>query len=258
MSDSPTPTPTSTSIPSTHPPKPTLLYTFIRWLAGVLLRLIYRCERFGHQDVPASGAMLFACNHQSYLDPPMVSTMTSREIQFIARSGLFSFKPFAWLITNLNSIPLQDDGGDVTAIKEIIKRLDEDKAVLIFPEGSRSENGALGEFKRGVALLVKRAKCPVLPVALEGSFDAWPKGSAPRFFGKRVVIRYGTPIPYDDLMKDGPDAALLRLAREIETMRMGLREYLRKKSGGTYPAVGPGDSPRADLAPALAAAASAT
>ena len=178
--------------------------------------------------VPAAGPLLIAANHESYLDPPLVgSFLHTRQISYIARAGLFKFKPLAWLITALNSISLKEDSGDAAAIREILRRLERGDAVLIFPEGSRSPDGEMQEFKRGVALLVKKARCPVLPVAVDGCFDAWPRHrKLPRIF-HRVGVLYGEPIPYDELMKDGPDAALERLHAEVAT----LLEELRRRAG---------------------------
>lgn len=216
-------------------------YRFWRFLARVILKVFYRVEVFGAENVPASGALLVAANHQSYIDPPLVGGMINREMNFVAKSGLFAIGPFAWLIRNLNSVPLREDTSDVAAIKEVVRRLEQGGAVVIFPEGSRSPDGAMHEFKRGVALLVKRAKCPVVPAAVEGCFDAWPRGGLPRLFGKRVAVKYAAPIAYDELMKDGPDAALVRLATQIEAMRHELRAHLRARTRGAFPAGGAGD-----------------
>ena len=115
--------------------------------------------------------------------------------------------------------------------------------VVLFPEGSRSPDGAPLPFKRGVALLLKRSRCPVVPVAVEGCAEAFPKGARfPRLWGKRIAVMVGHPISHDELLKDGPDAALARLTGEIESMRLELRSKLRAATNGRYPPRGPGDS----------------
>ena len=107
------------------------------------------------------------------------------------------------------------------------------------------------EFKRGVAVVVKRAKCPVQPVAVEGCFDAWPRGrNFPKLRGIRIAVAFGAPIPHEDLMRDGPDTALERLAREVDRLRLELRAELRRVTKGRYPPPGLGDGP---IAPAPAA-----
>lgn len=221
-----------------------LFYEFCRRVCALVLILFFRYKPYRRERVPATGPLIIAANHQSYLDPPMVGCLLSqRGLTYVARAGLFKFKPFGWLIGAVGSVPLKEDEGDAGAIREFIRQLGMGRAVLIFPEGSRTRTGAMGPFKRGVALLVKKAKCPVQPVAVEGVFDAWPRGGLPRPFVSRVAVMYGQPIAYDELMKDGADAALERLRREIDAMRLELRAKLREASHGTYPRPGPGDAP---------------
>jgi len=222
-----------------------LFYELCRKAARLALAIFYRIKPVGLHRVPATGPLLIVANHQSFLDPPIVSAfLTHRHTDFIARAGLFKFRPFAWLIGSLNSIPIAEAGGDTAAMKEALKRLGEGKAVLIFPEGSRSPDGAMRDFKRGIAVLVKRARCPVLPAAVEGVHDAWPRGRKfPCLLGRRIALCYAEPIPHAELMDAGADAALERLQAEIESMRLILRANLRSQTGGRYPPPGPADEP---------------
>jgi 1-acyl-sn-glycerol-3-phosphate acyltransferase len=223
-----------------------LFYRFFRGLCRTLMRIMFRAYSRYPERVPATGAVLIAANHQAYLDPPLVGGFVRfRECHFLAKADLFKSKLFGWIITGLNSVPIQEaggtGGGDVGAIKEILRRLDLGEAVVIFPEGSRTLDGAMHRFKRGVSLLVKRSSCPVVPVAVEGCFDAWPRRGRIKPFGARIGVMYGHPIPHEELMKDGPDAALRRLEREIDAMRLELRHEMRERSGGKYPLKGLGD-----------------
>lgn len=220
-----------------------LLYEFMSALCALIFILIYRVRVRGASNVPCSGPVLLAANHQSFLDPPLVgSFVRCRHLSFVAKIGLFTFAPFAWFISALNSVPINDAAGDAGAIREILKRLGAGHAVLIFPEGSRTTDGGQKAFKRGVALLMKRAKCPVVPVAVEGCFDSWGPGVPfPRLFGHRVAVIYGKPIPYAELEKDGAQGALDRIAREVNALRLQARANMRKATGGSYPPVGPGD-----------------
>lgn len=224
-----------------------LFYRFFRGLCRNLMRLMFRAYARHPERVPATGAVLLAANHQAYLDPPLVGGFVRfRECHFLAKAGLFKSSLFGWIITGLNSVPIQEStnggGGDIGAIKEILHRLELGDAVVIFPEGSRTLDGAMHPFKRGVSLLVKKSSCPVVPVAVEGCFDAWPRNGKIRPFGARIAVMYGHPIPHDELMKDGPDAALRRLEREIDAMRLELRNEMRARSGGRYPLKGLGDA----------------
>lgn len=209
----------------------------------LLYRVLYRPIVSGQHQVPTKGPVLLAANHQSYIDPPFVCLYISRHTSFVARAGLFKSKIMGLLISSLNALPIAESGGDAAAIKEVLRRLAKGHAVIIFPEGSRTKDGAMDEFKRGVALLVKKAKCPVVPIALEGCFDAFPRGQHPRVFGQRIGLRYGKPIDADELMKDGADAGLRRLAKEVDDLRLALRAEMREKTGGKIPPAGPADGP---------------
>ncbi|MEK6702687.1 MAG: lysophospholipid acyltransferase family protein [Planctomycetota bacterium] len=240
--------PQQSSAPTPITPASTLgkriFYGFFRRLAQLVLRVGFGARSFHRERVPATGALLIASNHQSFLDPPLVgSFINNRQLAFVARVGLFRSRLFGWFIGSLNALPIREDGGsDTAAIKAVLTLLAANQAVVIFPEGSRTPDGATHEFKRGVSVLVKRAKCTVVPAAIEGVFDAWPvKAKRPRPFTSPVMVMYGHPIAYEDLMKDGADAAMVRLAREVEKMRLELRAMIRARTGGRYPAPGPGD-----------------
>lgn len=209
-------------------------YVLIRSLAALAFTVIYRARGFGAENVPARGACLIASNHESHLDPPLVSTgVRFRAVHFVAKADLFKSRWFGWLIRTLRAVPIRQDGAaDVAAVREILERLEIGAAVLIFPEGSRTTTGQMNEFQRGVWLLMKRAGCPVVPCAVEGCFEAFPRGTGfPRLWGKRVAVAYGRAIPHDELIALGPDGALKRLREEIESLRAALRRSLRATDG---------------------------
>lgn len=211
-------------------------YALCRDIATLILKLGFGLRLHHRERLPADGPVLIVANHQSFLDPPAIGGLVrSRHLDFIARAGLFKFGPFGWLINALNSVPVAEQGGDTAAMKETLRRLKMNRAVLIFPEGSRSPDGAVKPFKRGVAVLLKRAKCPVLPVAIEGAYDAWPRTGKPRPFRCPVEVTYGHPISPEELMADGPDAAVERLYHEVETLRVELHARIRARTKGRYP-----------------------
>ncbi|MEN0019692.1 MAG: lysophospholipid acyltransferase family protein, partial [Planctomycetota bacterium] len=169
-----------------------VVYDVCRRAALALFIVFYKTRVVNKEAMPQSGALLVVANHQSFFDPPLAGGWTPRQLAFLARAGLFKFPPLGWLISTLNSVPVSGDGSDAAAIRTILAELKRGRAVMIFPEGSRTFDGALGEFQRGVALLVKKAKCPVLPVAIEGAFDAWPRTKKlPSLFGKRLAVQFG-------------------------------------------------------------------
>lgn len=208
-------------------------YKFIQFLSRTAFTLIYRLRVFGLDNIPASGACIIVCNHNSHLDPPAVGGLPSRRaIHFVAKAELFKSRAFGGFIRALNSIPIKQDGSaDIESIREILARLNSGAAVLLFPEGTRSPSHEMLPLQRGIGLLVKRAKCPVIPAAIVGSREAWPPGQKlPSLWGRTIAIRFGAPIPPEELT--GPDA-LDRLKREILAQRAEL--FAMRSTPGSAP-----------------------
>lgn len=176
------------------------------YLAGFL-----GLRRHHRERVPATGGVLVVSNHQSFLDP-MVNGVTVWERQFtaLARDTLFK-GPFGWLIRSVSARPIRREGGDVEAMKAALAELEAGRVVILYPEGTRSPDGERQAFRRGVLLLVKRARATVLPMGVEGTFDAWPKGrKLPRLFGKIDCV-CGEPI-------DGAALAAMTAEEQLRTL----------------------------------------
>jgi 1-acyl-sn-glycerol-3-phosphate acyltransferase len=200
-----------------------LFYTFARRSSNLFYRLFYRIRVEGVDNIPASGPVILACNHQSNFDPPAIgSSINHRNLDFIAKVELFKW-PLSWIIKGLNSIPVRGSAADTASIKEVIARLEQGRATLIFPEGSRTPDGEIKDFQRGVMLLVKRGACPVVPCAIEGPFKAWPRAGTIKLFGVRFRLIFGKPIPHAELMALGNDGALARLRTEIMSLRQQIQ-----------------------------------
>ncbi len=193
---------------------------FACWL---VFTLVYRQRIRGHHHIPVSGPLLVVANHQSHLDPPAIGmAFRSRHPSFLARESLFRVPLLGPLIRALNSTPVARGTSDTAAIRTTLALLDQGRAVLVFPEGTRSTDGLLGPFKRGVWLLLSRAQCPVLPVAISGSNTAWPRASLlPRLLSPPITVRVGTPIAAETLLALGPDAGLARIRTEIASLLTG-------------------------------------
>ena len=132
-----------------------------------------RCH--GRGQVPRSGGVLVVCNHQSHFDPVLVGLAVDRRLNFLARDTLFGFAPFRWLIRSLDAIPIDREGLGLSGLKETLRRLAQGEMVLVFPEGARTHDGEIAPLKPGFSLLVRRARVPIVPVVLEGPFEAWPR-----------------------------------------------------------------------------------
>lgn len=230
-------------------PGSSALHIAVYDLCTVLLRRVifawYRPIIQGVENVPSEGAVILASNHQSFFDPPFVGCWFShrRHMDFVARAGLFKVPLFAWLIRTVNALPISEEGSDAAAIKMTIENLKKGRGVVIFPEGSRTHDGSVGEYKRGVEVLLRRAKCPVIPVAIEGIYDTYPRTAwFPKLFGCRLAIRYGEPIPHEELTaKDAEVSAVERLKAWTTHAQTELRAELRRRTNGRFPPTGEAD-----------------
>lgn len=190
-------------------------FDFGRFVVASVLTILHRFRVIGRERIPARGPVLIVCNHVSYLDPMVVgSGMKDRQFSPIARESLFRFKPFGWLLRSYGCIPIRREGGDAAAMRAALGELEAGRCVVVFPEGTRSPDGSMQPFRRGVLLLLKRAKAAVLPMGVAGTFEAWPKGRRPRLFG-RIVLAVGEPIPSETLLTLPAEEILARLEREV-------------------------------------------
>ncbi len=207
--------------PSQDPDHRGLLWNCLQALLRILFSVFFQYRAYGLEHLPKEGGVLFLSNHQSFLDPVLVALWLRRPMSFLARSSLFKNPAFGWLIRSLHAFPVEQGKGDTGAMKETIRRLHEGRMLNIFPEGSRTEDGQIGKIERGAALVIRRADVPVIPVVIEGSFAAWPKGRKwPRPHPIRVL--YGPP-----LRLEGLDAR--EIVALIDRTLRGMLEELRRK-----------------------------
>lgn len=227
-------------------PKASLAYRVGQPITRAYFRLFHNVQWFHPERVPPRGPVLVVANHQSYYDPPLIGGgITSRPLDYLARAGLFKNPLFSRFISAFNAFPIKEDSGDRSALEAVIGRLHAGGAVLLFPEGRRSRDGHVMPLKRGMALIVRKARCPVLPVAIDGVYDVFPPGqSKPTLFKGPIGVHYGRPIMPDDMPRDATSMLTL-LHDRLEAQRLELRLELLKKSEGRFPAPLPPKTPRA-------------
>jgi len=167
-----------------------------QWLLD-WFRLFNGLEVAGREHIPPDGPFLLACNHASFVDPPVFAAACPRELHFFARKTLFK-GPMGTLITKLNSIPIDRDGErDLEAFRRVFAVLRDGGALLVFPEGTRTHDGALQAGKKGVGLIACRAQVPVAPARIFGSYEMWNRHQKfPRVFTP-LGVRFGPPIPVE-------------------------------------------------------------
>ena len=142
-----------------------------RLMVTVLFR--YRCH--GRERIPTSGTVLVLSNHQSYLDPVLIGVAVNRQLNFLARETLFQWTPFSWLLSSVGTIPINREGLGLSGMKETLRRLKRGEMMVLFPEGTRTSDGEVGPLLPGFCTLAVRSKATLLPMAIDGAFDVWPR-----------------------------------------------------------------------------------
>jgi 1-acyl-sn-glycerol-3-phosphate acyltransferase len=182
-----------------EPNRKSLLWNIGQTLCRIFTTGYFDLKVFGARHIPPAGGVLIVSNHQSYLDPVLLAVQLDRPMSYLARASLFRNPLFSWLITNLNAVPVRRGEGDVGAVKEIIRRLEEGHMLAMFPEGTRTLTGEIKPLEPGVALVIRRASgIAVVPAVVDGSFEAWPKGSKlPN--SRPIRVLYGPPMKLEGL-----------------------------------------------------------
>ena len=164
----------------------------------ILTRAIgWICFRYRVEGaVPRTGGVLVAANHASYLDIPLLGCGMKRRAWYLGRSDLFPVPMLNRILRSLGWIPLRLGRLDRDAFGKAISLIQSGKVVVIFPEGSRSLDGHLGQPKAGIGVIVSQTGCPVVPAYIKGTFDVLPSGARwPRFCP--VTVKFGSPLRFE-------------------------------------------------------------
>jgi len=175
-----------------------IFYRFAQYVSWFYFKAFHRLEVHGIKNVPQSGSFILASNHSSYFDPPALGCRLPRNLHYFARDSLF-FWPLGVLISNLNSIPVNRSQLDIATLKRVLKVLKGGDPLLLFPEGTRSTDGNLGEGKKGIGLLLAKSQVDVLPARVTGGNKVLGKGMLFPRIGRKLVVEYGTLLKIDTL-----------------------------------------------------------
>jgi 1-acyl-sn-glycerol-3-phosphate acyltransferase len=213
-----------------------LFYWFLKLIAlGPILRLVFRPQTEGLENVPSEGPAILASNHLSYADWLFMPLTLPRRVSFVAKAEYFTSPGIkGWLqktfFSGSGQIPIDRSGADAAAGALISAKRVLDKGELfgIYPEGTRSHDGRLYRGKTGVARLALETGVPVIPVAVIGTDVVAPPGKK---FGSitRPKVRFGKPLDFSryDGLED--DRYILRSVTDeimYEIMRLGGQEYV--------------------------------
>jgi 1-acyl-sn-glycerol-3-phosphate acyltransferase len=197
------------------------LYAVISWASRVFFRLVYGVRLYGKENIPRCGKVIFASNHRSDYDPPILGGFIPREIHFFAKEELFRNRVFGGLIRAVNAFPVRRGQFDREALTTCIDILKRDDALLFFPEGTRAPSDGFLKAKLGLGWLAVLAEAPIVPVYIHGSAVMKP------WKAKRPIVQvvFGAPIPIEQLRV--PE---LHGKEEYQTISDAILERIRQLS----------------------------
>jgi len=172
-------------------------YRIFRGFFRIIFSLVFRWQVIGREHIPKEGPVILCANHISLWDPPLLGSGIERQVNFMAKEELFRIPGLNFLLVKFGAFPVKRGAGDRAAIRATLKLLEEGKIFGIFPEGTRSKTGEVGEGMPGVAMFALKSEADVIPVAIIGPY---------RMF-RPIKIVYGKPIDLTQLReaKTGSD-----------------------------------------------------
>jgi 1-acyl-sn-glycerol-3-phosphate acyltransferase len=168
-------------------------YSALRWFFKGILRLGFGLEVTGEERIPAGGPAILAVNHGSQIDPIVVAAAVPRRCAFLVAAELLTMPVLGALVRPFQLVPIERGRFDRRAIQECLARLERGEALVVFPEGKISTDGNLQPAHDGLAFIAARARVPVIPIGIAGTYEVWPLGTRIPHRG-RIIVRIGEAI----------------------------------------------------------------
>jgi len=197
-------------------------------LARIIVRVLLHPHVEGVERLPRKGPFIISPNHQSYLDPIVIVTVLPlrvyRELFFVGAAEYFQSPLMRRLAAWLNVIPVDPDAYLMPAMQAGAFGLRHGKVLMLFPEGERSIDGGVKKFRKGAAILSRQHRVPIVPAAIDGMFEIWPRTRPLNWrtllpwSSHRTRIAFGDPLPPSDAVAE----QTARLHDVVERMWRGL------------------------------------
>lgn len=163
------------------------LYKLGKNIFTALLFPLYRIKVVGKSNIPKEGAVIICSNHISNFDPPVVGITANRDIYFMAKEELFNVPILKKLLPRVHAFPIKRGMKDRNALRKGLEILGEGKVLGLFPEGTRSKTGKLGQGLAGAGFFAARSDAYIVPCAIIGPYKPF----------KRLKVVYGKPVNMD-------------------------------------------------------------
>jgi len=191
--------------------KSSWLYYTGKFLSKWIAILFYRCKSSGKENIPLNTGVIISPNHLSYFDPPLTGSFMDQDLYFMAKQELFDVPILGFLIKRTNAFPVKRGQQDMSAFRNAFSLLENKKALLMFPEGTRSKTGKLGKARAGVGMVACSCQVPIIPTKIVNT------NNMSKF--KQIEIKYGKPIyPPKDYTKEDYLKLSQKVLDEIEKM----------------------------------------
>ena len=212
------------------------------FLQGIALRLFADWQVVGRENVPPMGPLIIVANHQSNFDPTLVSTSIPRRVRFLAKEEIFQGGPVVrWFLRSYGAFPLNRRGADIGAYRWALSQLAIDRAIAVFPEGTRNP-GAMRRVEPGVTRLALKSQAPLLPVGITGTEKL---GNLLRVFNPtgKISVNIGTAFSLPSIDgRLGPevldsltDMIMGRIAALLPTSYQGVYRIKGRDAAATSP-----------------------
>jgi 1-acyl-sn-glycerol-3-phosphate acyltransferase len=186
---------------------------FLRAIVRPICWTWFRSRQHGAELMPREGPLLVAANHASFIDPAFAGAFSPRLLHYIARSSLGNRLGRA-LLHSMGTRFVDREGSARAGVETGLGILAARGVLLLFPEGTRTRDGAIGPFKRGVELMCKLSGAPVMPLGIRGAYRALPRGAIfPR--PHKLELCWGAPIPAAEILAPGGLERLRRTVAEL-------------------------------------------
>ena len=151
------------------------LYNFVKNLVVFFLKIFFKIEIDGADNIPKEGRLILCANHSHFLDAIMISICTKRPIHFMAKKEVFDNKLIAWFLNKLNAFPVDRNATDIRAVKTSLRILKNNEVLGIFPEGTRVNSFDKNNAKTGIAMIALKSKSPVVPIYIDSNYKLFDK-----------------------------------------------------------------------------------
>nr|WP_240553897.1 lysophospholipid acyltransferase family protein [Streptomyces niveiscabiei] len=210
-------------------------FALLKAVVGPVMRLWFRPQVEGVENIPGDGPVILAGNHLTFIDSMILPLVCDRQVFFIGKDEYVTGtslkgRLMAWFFTGVGMIPVDRDGGrgGVAALMTGRRVLEEGKVFGIYPEGTRSPDGRLYRGRTGIARLTLMTGAPVVPFAMIGTDKLQPGGAGIPRMGK-VTVRFGEAMEFSRYDGMGRDRYVLRAVTDsvmAEVMRLSGQEYV--------------------------------